>query len=218
MLDTRHQPALESLVKRLSGEINAKAVMLIHENGQVLHRHGNIGEHEYPAMAALVAGMIAVGKSLGSLGETFAGAPNRFACDSEAVGLYMSFVSDGIWLTALYDQPLNPGLFRMKVRRYAETAARLSASRPSEWELPVQSAPEMARAQASAPAPIPAAPVPQNGTVSTVARAASTPVANSAPTHPEKVTEQKKELFNNITDEEIDLLFDGASSTELKLQ
>ncbi len=214
MLDTRHQPALESLVKRLSGEINAKAVMLIHENGQVLHRHGALSEHEYPAMAALVAGMIAVGKSLGGLGETFAGAPNRFACDSEAVGLYMSFVSDGIWLTALYDQPLNPGLFRMKVRRYAETAARLGASRPSEYELPVEAAPvNQVRSTPSAPAP-----VPQNGTVSTVARAASTPVFDSAPRHPEKVTEQKKELFNNITDEEIDSLFDGASSTELKLQ
>ncbi|RZA02690.1 MAG: hypothetical protein EOP11_16525, partial [Proteobacteria bacterium] len=89
MLDTRHQPVLESLLERLGSEINARAVLLLHENGQVIQRSGWIGEHEYPAMAALVAAMIATGKSLSALGENFAGSPNRFACDSEEMGQHV---------------------------------------------------------------------------------------------------------------------------------
>jgi predicted regulator of Ras-like GTPase activity (Roadblock/LC7/MglB family) len=265
MLDTRHQPVLESLVERLGSEINAKAVLLLHENGQVIQRYGWIGEHEYPAMAALVAAMIATGKSLGALGEAFAGSPNRFSCDSEAMGLYMSFVSEGIWLTALYDQPMNPGLFRMKVRRYAELIARIGAAKPGEAQVPsptlkpVQhptSAPTLRGTAPSAPSPSapagasaysrPAAPAPalpsghhplpagqpgvhphgqpgllahgqpgllvQNVTAQGVGRAASPPPSAPATGHPEKFTEQSGGLFNNITDEEIDRLFDDASS------
>lgn len=258
MLDTRHQPVLESLVERLGSEINAKAVLLLHENGQVIQRYGWIGEHEYPAMAALVAAMIATGKSLSALGEAFAGSPNRFACDSEAMGLYMAFVSDGIWLTALYDQPTNPGLFRMKVRRYADLIARIGAAKPGQEQVPAPiakpAAPPSVSRHAPAPEPRAAAPSPTAHPAGASAYAKPAPAPASAPTNhfalppgqapapapaqgraaqtlggvssappsapvhpatttqPEIFTQQNGGLFNNITDEEIDRLFDDASS------
>jgi hypothetical protein len=81
-------------------DISAKAVLLLHESGQVLHQAGELAEGEYPAMAALVAAMIATGKSLGTLGEFFSESPRRFSCVSDEVGLYNGAVGDGIWLVA----------------------------------------------------------------------------------------------------------------------
>jgi len=222
MLDTRHQPVLESLLERLGSELNAKAVLLLHENGQVIQRYGWIGEHEYPAMAALVAAMIATGKSLSALGESFAGSPNRFACDSEAMGLYMAFVSEGIWLTALYDQPMNPGLFRMKVRRYAEIIGRIGANKPGQEPVPAPTLKPVKQPTASPTlhAPVGASaferPAPAAPSASAATRAVSPPPSApptpAATTQPEIFTAQNGGLFNNITDEEIDRLFDDASS------
>ena len=184
MLDPRFQPSLESLLRRLSEEISARAVILLHENGQVLHRHGWVEDHEYPAMAALIAAMIAASKSLGSLGENFADSPNRFGCDSNEVGLYTVLVNAEVWLAALYDQPLNPGQLRMKVRRYAETCARLGTEKSEEWDE-----------------------VTENGTND---GARVSPPAAPGATLPEKFIGQNPSLFTNITDDEIDRLFEEA--------
>jgi hypothetical protein len=151
-------------------------------------------------------------------------------------------VGEGIWLTALYEQPMNPGLFRMKVRRYAEIIARIGASKPvaeapkverppSPAPTPFQSATAPAGASVSAgvpatPAsshtPLPAhllaklSPEPQAVTGQGLGRAASAPssapLAANGPTPPEKFTDPNAGLFNNITDDEIDRLFDDASS------
>jgi hypothetical protein len=184
---TQHQPAIRSLVERMTSELGAKAVVLLHENGQVLQSNGWIDEGEYPAMAALVAAMIAAGKSLNGLGEAFPGAPTRFACDSESTGLYTVGVMNGIWLTVLYEQPLNPGQFRMKVRRYAEILARLGVKKPEQWE------------------------VTDFGTASE-SRATSAPVSAKVTPAPEILTANDASLFGNITDEEIDKLFENARS------
>ena len=132
---TSEQPSVSGLVDRITHELGAKAVFLLHENGQVLQRSGWIDESEYPSMAALVAAMIAAGKSLSNVGEAFLGNPSRFACDSESVGLYTVSVAQQIWLAVFYDQPLNPGQFRMKVRRYSELLARLGVQAPQQWEV-----------------------------------------------------------------------------------
>jgi hypothetical protein len=174
------QPSLQSLVQRISHELSAKAVVLLHENGQVLHRSGWMEDNDYPAMAALVAAMISAGKTLGSIGDSFAGAPSRFSCDSEAMGLYTVAVSSDIWLAVLYEQPLNPGLFRMKVRKYSDLLARFGVSRNEQWEIP------------------PGATLP--------------PVSSQPGPASEKSTRDKSSLFVNITDEEIDQLFENPSS------
>jgi len=168
---SQEQPAVHGLIERINHELGAKAVVLLHENGQVLHRSGWIDEDEYPSMAALVAG-----------------APSRFACDSESMGLYTVGIMNGVWLTVLYDQPLNPGQFRMKVRRYAELLARLGVQRPEQWE------------------------VTDFGTSSGATRATLPPVSSRATPRPEFLTAKDSSLFGNITDDEIDELFENARS------
>jgi hypothetical protein len=180
------QPSVRGLVERISHELAAKAVILLHENGQVLQRSGWIDEGEYPSMAALVVAMIATGKSLGGLGEAFSGSPTRFSCDSESMGVYAVGVANEVWLTVLYDQPLNPGQFRMKVRRYAELLAKLGVRRPEQWEAEPEWAPE--------------------------AGATLPPVPSGPAATPEILTTKNSSLFGNITDEEIEELFEKARS------
>jgi hypothetical protein len=177
------------LLQRLAEEISATAVLLLHETGQVLHQFGSLGSGEFPAMAALVSAMIATGKSLGGLGPAFE-SPRRFACDSDDMGLYTVSVEEEIWLVALYDQPLNPGLARMKVRRCAEACSRLGTEVPEQGEI-------------EAPAP---------------AKALSSPVGATLPPsrQPDTLSQEKitgnSSLFTNITDDEIDRLFEDAHS------
>lgn len=170
----------------MSHELGTKAVILFHESGQIIYRSGWMEEPHFPAMAALAAAMIAAGKSLSGLGEKQNNSPKRFACDSDDIGLYTVAVGPEHWLAALYDQPLNPGQLRMKVRRYAETFARLGIERPEQWEMAESSGAE---------AGVSMAPVEPE---------------SSAPV--EKVTEKNSSLFSNITDDEIDRLFENASS------
>lgn len=170
----------------MSHELGTKAAILFHENGQILYRSGWLDENEFPAIAALAAAMIAAGKSLGSIGEA-SDSPNRFSCDSNQVGLYTVAVGAEHWLAALYDQPLNPGQFRMKVRRYAETFAKLGVAAPDQWE--------MEESTGGA----------EEGVIMTPAEP-----KRSAPA--EKLTEKKPTLFSNITDDEIDSLFENARS------
>lgn len=156
----------------MSHELKAKAVVLLHNSGQVIHKSGWIEDNEFASMAALVAAMTSAGKTLGMLGEdTDKGAPTRFHCESEAIGLYAVAVNEDYWLATLYDQPLNPGQFRMQVRRYGEALARLGVALPAQWEQDE---------------------IPEKS-------------ASLAPGIRQKAT-----LFENITDDEIDSLFDEA--------
>ena len=178
---TAEQPSVQGLVDRACNELSAKAVVLLHEDGQVLQRSGWIDENDYPTMSALIAAMIAAGKSLSRIGEAALGEPSRFACDSEASGLYTVGVAHGILLSVLYDQPLNPGQFRMKVRRYAELLARLGVSKPQQWEVT-----ETVTSAGAVLSPV------------------SYPEAKTAPVKPT--------LFADISDSEIDELFENARS------
>lgn len=168
----------------MSHELGARAVVVLHENGQVVHRYGWISESEFPTMAALISAMIATGKSLGQLGDNFPSGPTRFSCDSEAMGIYTVAVTAGIWLAVLYEQPLNPGQLRMKVRRYAALMAKLGVSQPRQWE----------RGEAVEAGRILA------------------PGADRAGATLEKNTEDNSALFDNITDQEIDEIFENARS------
>lgn len=173
------QPSAQSLVERMSHELGARAVVVLHENGQVIHRYGWVSDNDYPTMAALISAMIATGKSLGQLGENFPGVPSRFACDSEEMGLYTVSVAPAIWLSVLYEQPLNPGQFRMKVRRYSQLLSKLGVHQPQQWEKPGDSL---------------------------------APVQSSRQGNPEKITAENTSLFADITDEEIDNIFDNPRS------
>lgn len=189
------QPSLPSLIQRMSHELGTKAVILFHETGQIVHRSGWLDEMHFPAMAALAAAMIAAGKSLGQLGEA-SDSPTRFSCDSNQVGLYTVAVGSEHWLAALYDQPMNPGQFRMKVRRYAETFARFGISNPEQWEVGFEE--DEGSGLASHDDKIGARMTP--------------PVSEKTAPVAANITEKKSTLFTNITDDEIDSLFENARS------
>lgn len=136
MLENISQPSLQSVVQRMSHELSAKAVILLHSSGQIIAKSGWMEEENFPTIAALVAAMASAGSSLGALGdeEGKGEIPTRFSCESESIGLYSVAVNEDFWLATLYDQPLNPGLFRMKVRRYAATMAGLGVNLPKQWQ------------------------------------------------------------------------------------
>ncbi|MGZ3702855.1 MAG: hypothetical protein ACXWSD_13790, partial [Bdellovibrionota bacterium] len=120
--------------------------------------------------------MIATGKSLNELGSA-----TRFSADSDSMGLYTVGVSQGVWLAVIYEQPLNPGQFRMRVRRYAEILSKFGVEKPPQWE------------------------VPANG-------ATLRPESKADSTHPVIPTLHNDILFMNITDDEIDHLFENPRS------
>ncbi len=184
-----NQPSAQSLVERMSHELGARATLVLHENGQVLHRYGWINESDFPTMAALISAMIATGKSFGQLGENFPSSPARFSCDSDEMGLYTVSVTPEIWLAVLYEQPLNPGQFRMKVRRYAGLLAKLGVSSPDQWEVTDCGTSDLLGI---------------GGTLAPMSPASSAPL--------EKITPPKSTLFGDITDEEIDNIFENARS------
>ena len=80
--------------------------------------------------------MASASQSLGQLGDEEGNGeiPTRISSESASIGLYGVAVNEDFWLATLYDQPLNPGLFRMKVRRYAATMAGLGVNLPSQWQ------------------------------------------------------------------------------------
>jgi len=166
-------------------ELGARAVIVLHENGQVLYRCGWIKESEFPTMAALISAMVATGRSLAQLGDNFPNSPSRFSCDAENMGLYTVAVTPEIWLSVLYEQPLNPGKFRMKVRHYSELLGKLGLSLPQQWSAPKKNS--------------------SNGRN-------LAPMSRSDSTLLEKITPTKSSLFANITDQEIDDIFDNPNS------
>ncbi len=178
MLDTRYQPALESLLIDLCDETSASAALLLHQSGQLLHSHGALSTKEYPHIAALVSAIIAAGNSVREVG-----ASTRFSFDSEEWGLYASAVNEEIWLAALYDYPINPGLLRRKVKQCAELCEQIG-SEVVEPEAPLVNS----------------------------FGANLSPPATPAHSAPAKITGNHPSLFTNITDDEIDRLFENSSS------
>lgn len=174
----------------MSQELPARAVILLHNNGQVIEHAGELEEFHVPAMAALVAAMTSAGKSLGALTNDKPIPATRFHCESDEIGLYAVAIDEDYWLATLFDQPLNPGQFRMKVRRYGDTLVRMAFGVENQvWEKSV--------ATDSGPAPAPS--LKPTGAIN--AGASSAPAAKTT-----------SGLFENITDDEIDSLFLGGSS------
>lgn len=168
------QPNVLALIERAHATLGTQATVLFHRSGQILAKNGDIPEHDYPTVAVLVAGMVAAGQSLAQLmGET----ENRdyqLSHGTSEGGLYAVRINQDYWVFAVYRSILNPGLFRMHMRRLAQEIEQFLKA-PNGW---------LANdIQVSQPAMKPGAKMP--------------PGEKSGP-----------RLFDNITDEEIDQLFD----------
>jgi predicted regulator of Ras-like GTPase activity (Roadblock/LC7/MglB family) len=154
------QPEIAPLLGRCNQELGSQATILIHRDGQILAKTGDLPEDDFPALAALVAGMVSAGESLSSLiGEIDPGHAKQLNFGSSSRGIYAVSIKNSYWIAAAHGSLLNPGLYRMQIRRLAIEVERL-LEKPS-------------------------------------ARAISAPARKSDPM-----------LFNDITDEEINQLFD----------
>ena len=128
MLETRvpqQQPGVQGLLERISQELSCKAVLYLQSDGQVLSSAGWIEKREIPSVAAIVAAVAAAGYSLAP-GNENTSEEFRFHYEFGDTALYAVAVDGQSWLATLYDQPLNPGLVRMKIRRFSETLRRLN--------------------------------------------------------------------------------------------
>ena len=177
----RNQPLLEGYLSRICERISASAAILIHNNGQIISRSGNMNEENFPIMAALISAIASAAKSMSGIDEDKIGRefPARISCESEDTSLYVVAVDEDIWLATLYRQPLNPGQIRMEVRRHATSLGQLLQSHISE---------------------------PQESAFIQEEKKPSTKAGATLP--PSFV--DKSSLFENITDDEIDNLFNGA--------
>ena len=126
------QPSVASVVQKISHELNAKAVLLLRESGEIIACSGWVEESILPNLAALLSAAASAGRSLGQL--TGLEAPKHFHFDFEASQMYVSSINDGTWLAAFHEDVANPGLFRLQVRRYGQILGRLS---PQEEVTPV---------------------------------------------------------------------------------
>lgn len=183
------QPSVTALIARAHSALGTSATILFHRSGQILAKNGTIPEEDYPTVAVLVAGMVAAGQSLSRLMGENQDADYQLSHGTSGGGLYAVRINEDFWVFAVYREVLNPGLFRMQMRRLAhEVADHLKA--PEGWltEDIQMSGPTVRRGDTE----------PKASFDSVVDKGAKTPP-------PEK---NGPKLFENITDEEIDQLFD----------
>lgn len=168
-----------SVVERMSQELEASVVLLLHSSGQILFHSGSMAEEELPPLAAVFAAMVSACQSLGQAQA------RRLSCEFEHASLYAVAVGEHHWLTTLYNPPLNPGLFRQKVRQYGRLLERLEP----EFSL---DPPSIEQKKAGIKVTTFA-----HGEQGTGVKATPGDLNNTG----------KTPLFENITDEEIDTLF-----------
>lgn len=186
------------MIEGMQRELNAKAALLLLESGQIQFFCGEMNENDYPSMAALIAAMIATGKSLGSIGDSFSTPPTRLSCDSDTLGLAVVEVTEGLWLAALYDQPLNPALYRHRLKICADRCASFLRPLPQAQEQDALFSGNSGGNPLASPRPNPS---------SKISGAKATPSGKTSLTHDVKNTEGAS-IFTNITDDEIDRLFE----------
>lgn len=168
-------PKISALIEHANHAFGANATLLIHRSGQILAKHGSMDENDYPTLAVLVAGMVAAGQSLAELANAPDSQEFTLAHGVGEHGLYAAQLDTDHWVFSIHQNMLNPGLFRMQVRRLVNEIQRELATKPilvnSVSESPQESA---------------------NRGVS-----------------PALTGQNAPHLFRDITDEEIDRLFEA---------
>ncbi len=137
-------PAIDLLLEKMGVELKTEAVLFLHDSGQILARHGKLQEHEYPTVAALVAGMVAAGTSLMNAAKEVIRTEEdrkRFSCEYRDGGIYAVAVGQDYWVASVYKEILNPGQLRMRLRSYAEMLDKLCTPQTLTTKVGIISAP-----------------------------------------------------------------------------
>ena len=198
MLDLAEQPSTKGLLERMTEELILKAALFLHQDGRILSFAGSLNYADYPLLATLVAAIASAGESLRSLGTTDESL-NRIYLESDANSLYLTRVGTQSFLVTYGSSPVNPGLHRMQVRRYAETLAKLEAGSPKTdvvlAQIPLESL---------------AKPSPSTTALTNFGTSLRNSRDAGATLRPVSISTER--LFENITDDEIESLFDESST------
>lgn len=115
---------IETILNRMSVELQARSVLFLRRDGQILARSGKLSEAKIPQMAALIAAMAAASESVAEISEN-SKEESRLSLEFPASGLYAVAVSTEFWVAVLYENTLNPGLLRMRTRQFGSQIERM---------------------------------------------------------------------------------------------
>lgn len=206
------QTKIDQLLARRSVELEATALVVIHHSGQILAQ-AQRGDAELATIAALAAGMVSAAQSMMEVQGVRSKRPFQLSHDDGESGCYVSQIAEHYWLFASFEKVLNPGLFRMRVRQLALDLKKLVES-PGKW-IEKKALSDWESAEESSDFGVADVAVPPQFTLETnlETRTEEKKVAHS----PKPIKTGDKlaldahsapKLFQNISDAEIDQLFD----------
>lgn len=186
------QTKIDALLASQIDSIGADALVVLHNSGQILARSQR-KDADLATLSALVAGMLSAAQSVSEIQGIKEERSFALSHDDGESGLYAAQINRNYWIFSIFHEVLNPGLFRMNIRRLAISLRGLVAD-PGKWierkainEWESDSGLSEDISQES----------PNESAEQRSFGVESTPDRHNAPN-----------LFSDITDEEIDQLFD----------
>jgi len=109
---------IQAVCSRLQRDSNAKAVLLIDKNGQLIAESGETDNLDTTSLSSLTAGNVAATGGIARLlrEKEFTG---QFH-EGEHTNIHISLVAQRVILVILFDERSSLGLVRLRVRRAAE--------------------------------------------------------------------------------------------------
>jgi predicted regulator of Ras-like GTPase activity (Roadblock/LC7/MglB family) len=125
---------IQAVCLRLHRDANARAVLLIDKNGQLIAEAGETNQLDTTSLSSLTAGNVAATGGIASLlkEKEFTG---QFH-EGEHTHVNISVVANRVILVILFDERSSLGLVRLRVRRAADDLSRIFDELISKVEQP----------------------------------------------------------------------------------
>lgn len=199
------QGKIDSLLNSQIEALGADALVVLHQSGQILARSQS-KDADLATLAALMAGMMGAAQSIAEIQGLKTERSFSLAHDDGESGLYGSQINRNYWIFSIFSDVLNPGLFRMNIRRLAIQLRDLVADPGkfmeqkaiNEWEAARETENEEAEGGHLDEADL--------NEVREMMNQGAESIKSGDSLIPERHNAPK--LFSDITDEEIDQLFD----------
>ncbi len=125
------QTKIDALLASQIQSIGADALVVLHNSGQIL-AHSQCKDSDLATISALVAGMLSAAQSVSEIQGLKSDRSFALSHDDGESGLYTAQINRSYWIFSVFHEVLNPGLFRMNIRRLALDLRDL-VSDPSKW-------------------------------------------------------------------------------------
>ena len=125
---------IQAVCGRLQRDSNAKAVLLIDKNGQLIAESGQTETLDTTSLSSLTAGNVAATGGIARLlaEREFTG---QFH-EGERTSIHISLVAQRVILVILFDDRSSLGLVRLRVRRASDEIARIFETMMNKAEQP----------------------------------------------------------------------------------